>query len=122
MHLVAVFRPYTICCVYITVRAARTFEIHRHTASLVNSLPETEIAEDHVEQVFDVDVAGDAAEAAPGEAEVLGAQLGELGGERAAERGGRHLERLAVARAGQERGRDVVGLGDTAGEGRDQFG
>jgi hypothetical protein len=39
-------------------------------------LTDAEIAEDYVEEVFDIDGAGDAAEAAQREAQVLRAQLG----------------------------------------------
>jgi hypothetical protein len=46
-------------------------------------LPDTEIAEDDVEQIFDIDGTGDAAEAAQGETEIFGAELGQGGAERA---------------------------------------
>src|SRR5205807_1237969 len=46
------------------------------------SLPEAKIAKDHVEQIFDIDPAGDPAEAAPGEAQILGAQFRQSGRER----------------------------------------
>ncbi len=46
---------------------------------IVNLLPEAEISENHIEQILDVGPAGDMAEAAPGEAQVLGAQFGEVG-------------------------------------------
>jgi hypothetical protein len=52
------------------------------TATLFRLLPDAEIAEDYVEQIFDVDNAGDAAEAAQGEAEIFGAQFGQGRGER----------------------------------------
>ena len=64
--------------------------------------------EDHVEQVLDVDRAGDPAEAAPGEAQILGAQFGQGRGERASQRRRGVFERLAMAGAGQQRRLDVV--------------
>jgi hypothetical protein len=45
-------------------------------------LPDAEVAEDYVEQIFDVDGTGDAAEAAQGKAEIFGAQFGQGRGER----------------------------------------
>ncbi len=68
---------------------------------LFDLFADAEIGEDHVEQVLDIDPAGDAAEAAPGEAQILGAQLRQRRGERALERRRRTLQRLAMARAGQ---------------------
>src|ERR1700738_2053714 len=63
-------------------------------------LTDAEIAEDHVEQVFDIDGAGDAAEAAQRKAQVFRAQLGQCGGKRSPQRCHGFLERLAVTRAG----------------------
>src|SRR5579862_3416506 len=67
------------------------------------SLPDAEIAEDDVEEVLDVDPAGDAAQGAGGEAEVFGGELGERRGVVAAECRETFLERGAMARAGDER-------------------
>src|ERR1700752_2887876 len=66
-------------------------------------LTDAEIAEDHVEQVFDIDGAGDAAEAAQRKTQVFRAQLWQRGGERSPQRSGAFLERLAVTRPGQHR-------------------
>ena len=52
------------------------------TATLFRLLPDAEVTEDYVEQIFDVNNAGDAAEAAQGEAKILGAQFGQGRGER----------------------------------------
>src|SRR5215468_7373722 len=40
-----------------------------------NLLSNAELAEDHVEQILDIDAAGDAADGAYGQAEILGKQL-----------------------------------------------
>ncbi len=42
---------------------------------IMNLLPEAEIREDHIEQLLNIGPAGDAAEAAPGEAQILRAKL-----------------------------------------------
>jgi hypothetical protein len=86
------------------------------------SLAEAEIGEDHVEQILDVEPAGDATEAAPGEPQILRSQLRQVGGERAAQRVGRDLQRLAMTRPGQQRRGAVVIVGDAGGERGNQFG
>src|ERR1700728_1403016 len=73
------------------------------TVSLSISLADAEITEDQVEEVFDIDGAGNPAEPAQGEAEVFGTQFGEVGGEGTAQGGGRSFQRLAMAGAGQGR-------------------
>ena len=46
-------------------------------AALRLLLADAEIAEDHIQQILDIDGAGDMAEAAQCQAEIFGAQLGE---------------------------------------------
>src|SRR5262245_8883798 len=75
-------------------------------------LAEAEICKDDVEQILDIDAAGDAAEAAPGEPQILGAQLRQRCVQRTAQRGGGRFQRLAVPGAGQNRRRYVVNRGD----------
>ena len=60
------------------------FDVHRMVAARelgvpapgFRLFPDAEIAEDHVEQILDVDRAGDAAEVAQGQTEIFGAELG----------------------------------------------
>ena len=49
----------------------------------VRSFANAEIAEDHVEQIFDIDHAGDTAEAAQGLAQIFGAEFRQRSAERA---------------------------------------
>ena len=72
-----------------------------------SSLPDTEIPEDDVKQIFDIDLAGDAAEGTQREAEIFS---DEVGGEflmfhmkHPLERGDADLEGDAVALSGDER-------------------
>ena len=48
-------------------------------ATQCQSLPDAELAEDHVEHVLDVHAPGDAAEGSDGEAEILGGELRQFG-------------------------------------------
>jgi uncharacterized protein len=48
----------------------------RRASSVILLLADAEIAENHVEQIFDIDGSGDAAEAAQSQAEIFGTQLG----------------------------------------------
>ncbi len=89
---------------------------------LLTSLPEAEIGEDYVEQVLDIGPAGDPAEAAPREAQILGAQFRQSGGERAAQRGGGFLQRLAMPGARQQRRGAVVAFRNARRQRRDQLG
>src|SRR5215471_7200436 len=73
-------------------------------------LADAEIAKDDVEQIFDINDAGDAPEAAQREAEIFGAQLGKPGVERALQRGCRFFQGLAMPRPRQNRGLAVVVL------------
>src|ERR1700739_1168188 len=78
---------------------------------------DAEVAEDDVEEVFDVDGTGDAAEAAQRETEIFRSELGERRVERAAQRGGSFFERLAVACARQHWRLGAVALRDLLAEG-----
>src|ERR1051326_2885151 len=60
---------------------------------------QAEIAEDDVEEILDIDAAGDPPEAAPGKPQILGPQFRQIRRERAAQRGQGRLQRLAVPRA-----------------------
>src|SRR6266404_8685926 len=94
------------------------FPSWRKVRRLHNSdlLPDAEIAEDHVQQIFDIHNAADLSEAAQCETEVFGAELGQGGGERPSQRGLGLLERLAVPRSGQNRSFGLITLRDPLAE------
>src|SRR6202050_5916067 len=87
-------------------------EVSRET-----SLADAEIGKNYVQHILDIDLAGNAAEAAPRETQILGTQFGETGVERAAQGllRGRHC--LAMAGAGQQRRGGVVITHNALGKG-----
>src|SRR5207244_12125082 len=84
------------------------------------SLTDAEVAEDDVEQIFDIDGTGDAPEIAQGETEVFGAQLRQPSIDRPPQRRGGLFEGLAVAGSGQERRLEPIVLRDPLAERRQQ--
>ena len=82
---------------------------------LADSFSYTEIGENPVENVLDIDAAGQSAERGRRLAQILGAQFqrGEVAVEEAVERGGAALQLAAVAGAGDGRAfADVGGVAD----------
>lgn len=67
-------------------------------------LPDAEIAEDNVEEVFDIDAAGDATERADGKAHVFSDHFRQRGGEGTVQAVAAFSQRGAVTLAGQGRG------------------
>jgi hypothetical protein len=61
------------------------------TGGPISLLPDTEIAEDHVEQILDIDGTGDTAETAQSQAEIFCAKLGQGRTERSPQRQGGFL-------------------------------
>jgi len=86
-------------------------------------LADTEIAEDHVEHVLDIDPAGQAGQRPGGEAKLLGQEIFALGhwpSRRAAEGGAGVFERLPVPGAGDKAGfgsgEELAGIALKGGE------
>src|SRR5690606_9761671 len=78
-------------------RAAHGGNVSRETSSRRPALlPDAEIPENDVKQVLDVDPAGEAAEGAGGEPDILGRELRQLGRPATPERRQRLGDRLAV--------------------------
>src|ERR1700722_6618116 len=96
-------------------RPLRAVEVSRET-----SLPDAEIGKDHIEQILDVDCAGDAPEAAPGQPQIFRPQFGERRGEGADQRSMRLVQRRAMPRPGQERCGEVEIGGDAPGQRLDE--
>src|SRR6516165_10569964 len=96
-------------------RAAPMSSVSRETSASIgrgqwNLLADAEVAEDHVEQIFDIDRAGDMAEAAQRHAQIFGAELGQGCANRSLQRKSSFLQSLAMPGTRQNGGFDTIAL------------
>src|SRR5579864_1960089 len=97
-------------------RTPRRVEVSRET-----SLADTKIGENHIQQILNIGLSRDPAHAAPRQSQILRAQFRQASLERAAQCLACAFQRLAMARAGEKRGGDVIAGGNAPAERAGQY-